>query len=279
MKKTLIVSLFAASTAFAFNDTTWTFDNTIDPVAKPVSDLTCQYVDVTQSTTEAQFADSGLTKGTVIGKYELTANLGKAITLTDGQYVKLATNAYWANGAGKLAIGSAATNSYTIMGWVNLTSTAGEVYIFGTGDGNGSGLGLVVNNGQVDLLAKGVLHHNTTGVTLSTNTWMNLAITYNKDTGDAVVYINGEQVSTLTGLDTARFNNPGGACSYIGAASTDQKQDTFAGQIAEFQILDGALTQQQVLAAAHLAAPVPEPTTGTLSLLALAGLASRRRRK
>ena len=279
MKKTIIAILALSSMAFAFTDTTWTFDGTIAPIASPVSNLTYQYVDVTGTTTEAQFADSNLTKGTVIGKYELTADLGKAITLTDGQYVKLATNAYWADGAGKLAMGSAAQNSYTLMGWMNLTSTSGEVYIFGTGDTNASGLGLLVNNGQMDLLAKGVAHHNTTGITLATNTWVNLALTYDKNTGDAVVYLNGEQVSSLTGLNTAVFKNPGGQCSYIGAASTNTAQDTFAGQIAEFKILDGALSQQQILAAAHLAAPVPEPATGSLSLLALAGLCARRRRK
>ncbi len=286
MKKTLIALLAISGTAMAeLKDAVWTFENTLAPKTNPDSSLQYEYIDVnvTGQTPSPTYTDSNLKKGAVFGDYELTQDMGKAITLTDGQYIKMKNVAYWANGNGMLAIGQDAPNSYTLMTWVNLTSTSGEVYLFGTGDSNGSGLAFVLNNNKIDLLAKSKAHHDiTSALTLSTGTWYNFAITYDSSTGKAVAYINGVETATLTGLNgSGMFNNPGGQCSYIGAGSTHRDQDTFAGSMAEFQILNGALTQEQVLAAAHLTkvTPVPEPTTGTLSLLALAGLCARRRKK
>ncbi|MGN0868456.1 MAG: LamG-like jellyroll fold domain-containing protein, partial [Akkermansia sp.] len=91
----------------------------------------------------------------------------------------------------------------------------------------------------------------------------------------ATYYLNGDQLSTVSLRETGA-NSAGGAGAAIGSGSKDNEQDPFSGQIAEFQILSGTLNQNEILTAAHL---TPEPATATLSILALAGLMARRRRK
>ena len=151
-------------------------------------------------------------------------------------------------------------------------------FFFGTGDNTNHGLAFGINGGKIDLRAKNsssVDHYFSESITLSAGTWYNIAITYDNATGAAIAYLNGDKLGELS-LQTASFADPGGTCSYIGAASQgDNALDDFSGQIAEFKILSGALTQQQILDQSHL----PEPSTATLSLLALAGLMARRRRK
>ena len=279
MKKTLTAFLALSGVASAFTNASWTFEGALTPTGDPISGLTCTYTD-TATTSTPSYTETNVTEGTMFGQYQLTQGLGKAITLGDGQYVKLGNVAYWSNGTGKLEIGSAATNSFTVMTWVNFSEVSGERFFFGTGDGNGSGLAFGVKEGKIDLLAKGKTHHDdfSTTTTLSANTWYNIAITFDASTGTTIAYLNGAKLGDLTLNGENIYNATGGECSYIGAGSANVNQDNFAGQIADFKILSGALTQDQVLEQANLK-KVPEPTTATLSLLALAGLAARRRRK
>ena len=278
MKKTLTAFLALSGVASAFTDASWTFEDALTPTGNPISGLTCTYTD-TATTSTPSYTETNVTAGTVFGQYQLTQGLGKAITLVDGQYITLGSG-YWSSGDGKLAIGSGATNSFTVMTWVNFSDVSGEKFFFGTGADHGAGIAFGINGGKIDLLAKSKAHHDdfSTSTTLSANTWYNIAITYDKDTGTTSAYLNGEKLGQLT-LKTNDFvSTAEGAAAYIGAGSTNSAQDNFAGQIADFKILSGALTQDQVLEQANLK-KVPEPTTATLSLLALAGLAMRRRRK
>lgn len=273
MKKTLTAFLSLSGVASAFTDASWTFEGALTPTGDPISGLTCTY---TPTTSDPSYTETNVTAGTMYGQYQLTQGLEKAITLADGEFITLGSG-YWSNGEGKLAIGSGATNSFTVMTWVNFSDVSGEKFFFGTGDGNGEGIAFGINGGKIDLLAKGKAHYTTfSTTTLSEDTWYNIAITYDSTTGTTIAYLNGDKLGELT-LKTADFA-PNGGKSYIGAGSANENQDNFAGQIADFKILSGALTQEQILAQANLTT-VPEPATATLSLLALAGLATRRRRK
>lgn len=248
-----------AGVAAAFTDATWNFDGDLNATSTPSIDRS----NGSLNTGAAAYNETGLTVGVVVGRYELTADLGQAVTLDSTHLVKTAT-AYWSNEAGRLAIGADGT-SFTLVSYVKFDSVAGEQLFFGTGSGNGGGLAFGLKDGKLDLLAKGAAHHElTTTPAIETNTWYNLAVSYDTTVGTAVFYVNGDSVGSITGLKNVNFNSAGGgACA-------------FAGQIAEFQILSGVKTQSEILKAAHLS--IPEPATATLSLLALAGLALRRRR-
>lgn len=227
----------------------WEFDGSLSPTTT-ISTVEYQY-----EGGDATYADSCLSDSSYFGGYHLDKGLGQALTFSDGTYLKLKNNAYWANGDGALQVKADGTakNSYTIMAWVKFDSLSGELPIFGTGDGNGSGVAFGLQDGQVDLLTKGVSHNKIgNNVTLAAGEWVNLAVTYDKDTNTANAYVNGVLWGTKTGMAT--FKGPGGACSYIGAASPDGAQDNFTGQIAEFQILNTALDQAGILSAAHLVA-------------------------
>ena len=282
MKKTLIALLALGSMASAFEDAVWSFEDSLEATTKiPNLSYTIQggesaiYTQVTE-----------ITKDSKVGDYYLTQNLGKAITLRGDQRIFVGRNAYWSNGDGTLALGQSGNNSFTIMTWVYFDSNTlpEEQFLFGTGNNGGSGFSFAVHNGKLDLLAKGKAHHDIPSDTVvQSKEWTNIAITYNATTGTATGYINGDVVGTLDNLNasTIQFASAGGAAAAIGSGSAEAQQSAFIGNMAEFQILNGALTQEQVLAAAHLTkvAPVPEPTTGSLSLLALAGLCARRRKK
>lgn len=89
-----------------------------------------------------------------------------------------------------------------------------------------------------------------------------------------------EWYATTPTTVTGKFKDDITATGYVIASTCDQQEgDTSYGGIVFFN----ARTTQQVLAAEKTPGAdtpaVPEPTTATLSLLALAGLAARRRRK
>ena len=304
-----------AGVASAFNDAIWTFeDNLNSETGTGLRSVTAvaygkggtNKTGGNFTSTTATYSASGMTVGTKVGNYYLDADLGKSITLSGGNYI-LVSDKYWANSDGK--IGSVAQmlpdngnysgsdwsedtvnkykNSYTLMAWVkfdnvatkdeqgNVTKAASSA-IFGTGvDTQGVAFNLI-DGDDLNLCTKGVSDHRTDGsLTLSANTWYNVAVTYDCNTDKANYYLNGVLVGTKT-VDNFRYAQDDSFAA-IGAGSTTGK-DALSGSIAEFKILSGALDQAGILKAAHLTT-VPEPTTATLSLLALAGLAARRRRK
>ena len=91
------------------------------------------------------------------------------------------------------------------------------------------------------------------------------------------MYLNGELVATGTPNSGQMTTNMAAETitkialgSWAGASGSS----TLKEHVASFAIYDGAMTADEVKAMV-----VPEPATATLSLLALAGLAARRRRK
>ena len=113
---------------------------------------------------------------------------------------------------------------------------------------------------------------------LTANTWYHVALAYDGKDNSLDVFLNGTLKNTIT-LGTA-YVAPTGSNLYFGSASTNDQQDNFAGSIAQFQIVQGAaLSATEIKTIANTTPTIPEPTTATLSLLALAGLAARRRRR
>ena len=293
-------------------DTTWSFDGNLSTTGTSIDTTAQQRVASTNEETgkvtysrgsaTATYTESGLTKGDSIGKYTLTANLGKAVDLrstTTGGYTWLTQNSvnYTSTNSGAntnyFALTSTVTpengtttvtkgTDFTIMAYVNFDNVSGEQFIFGTGSGAEAGLAFGLNDGKLDLLAKYVDHHDLTdGPTILADTWYLLAVSYDSKLDTATFYVNGDNVGSIT-LGN-KFNLPtGGVGGAIGAGSQDLvenatiPQGAVDAQIAELKVFNSALSQSQILTQAHL---VPEPTTATLSLLALCGLAARRRRK
>ncbi len=270
MKKTIIALLALSGVAGAFTDTVWNFENTTATSSGVSND------GAFKPSGTATYVETGLTLGTEFGNYSLNADLGYAIDLTSSQWTTTAGSAYWGDGPGYIRLGRNG-QSFTLITYVKFDSVSGEQFLFGTGSGNAAGVAFGIDNGKLDLLAKGKAHHVLTGnYTLSANTWYNLAVSYDQATGVASFYVNGDSVGSLTGLNAIDCADGGGAASAFGSGSSDSLQGEFAGEIAQFQILSGAKTKAEILSAANL---VPEPATATLSLLALAGLAARRRRR
>lgn len=308
MKKTISVLMFFAGVASAaFNDTTWSFENTLEGTGThEVSASNVKYGKANAwNESTVTYEDTNMAVGTKVGDYYLTKELGKAVILTDGCYLRV-QDVYWTNQEGKLgtvsqmlyqdkADGSGKewqvdsvntyTNSYTLMAWVkfdDLSDNKKSQAIFGTGTANDSGMSFtLMDNKYIDLCAKGVADNKSDSLTLAANTWYNIAVTYDCTTKTANFYLNGKLVSTDTTV--SNYHYAGNNWSAIGAkyyAGDGTAADVLDGSIAEFKILGGAYTQEQILKAAHLSSkPIPEPTTATLSLLALAGLAARRRRR
>ncbi|MDO4953574.1 MAG: LamG-like jellyroll fold domain-containing protein [Akkermansia sp.] len=249
-------ALLAGQRAQAFEDATWTFESSMSADTKISGPaLTYEW----KGNGSATYVDSYMVKGTQVGNYWLDADLGKAITFADGQYIKVGTNPYWTSGAGNLNTGNNEHNSYTVMAWVKLDSTSGEQEFFGTGDGVEKGMGFGLNGGKADILTKWIAHNNYDALTVSAGQWVNVAFTYDMDSNTGKAYINGELVGSKT---IGNSNMPGGECSYIGASAANNNRDNFAGQIAELKVLSGAYDQAQIMAAAHLTSTAPAPVEG-----------------
>ena len=298
MKKTIIALAVLSSAAYAFDDTVWTFENSLNSktgsgfhdVASPtygkyVTTETTNEQGQTSTTTTwvggtATYVDSELVAGTQFGQYFLDRDLGKAVKLTDSNFIKLG-DAYWSQGDGALGCGTNYSTSYTLMAWVKFDQISGAQAMFGTGDGGDKGiLFSLIDGDKMNLCSKTVADCRSKSLTLSKDTWYNMAVSYDSTTNKVSYYLNGSLIGSATMAD--RYNNAGGAGAAIGSGAKDTAKDVMSGAIAEFQILNGAYSQEQILKAAGLSKPspsIPEPTTATLSLLALAGLAARRRRK
>ncbi len=119
-------------------------------------------------------------------------------------------------------------------------------------------------------------------------TWTLVALSIDLDGGTASgrLYVSGtddqyysKNFGTMNAADASTFA--------IGSGNSSNDRELFTGSIANLTVFtsDVAQMQNSDIAAAMGAAPalapvaVPEPATATLSLLALAGLTARRRRK
>ena len=123
---------------------------------------------------------------------------------------------------------------------------------------------------------KGLSHQMlTTSPALELNTWYTLGLTYSATTDTATLYVNGTSVGSIALGDKESYATDAGLG--IGNGAKEFITSPWAGQMADFKLFNSTLTAGEVAAYGSPVA-IPEPATATLSLLALAGLAARRRR-
>lgn len=268
MKKTLIALMALAGMACGDTAVTyWSFENGTNSAGAKV--YTSGEATGTVSTVE-----TGLTTGEILSD-DSTAELGKALDFVDGSFVQYSN----ADLGTTLLYGNNVTLSYTIMAYVMFDGVSGEQFFFGTGSNDKKrGIALGIQDGKVDFLAKTVAH-KTFNYTLTADTWYHLAFAYDHTTNKVALFVNGVSEGTVElGASMAGAGSEASdAYVTIGAASNNNQQDNFAGQVAHLQVVTGAALGADAIK--QYAASIPEPTTATLSLLALAGLAVRRRRK
>lgn len=271
MKKTLFALLAFSSAALAFENAIWSFED-INTPTPAIDGLTCNNVNGER----ISYEDSGLTQGKQFGSYQLTQSLGKAINFDNNTRISITSN-NWSSEEGALTL----TKDVTFIAWVYVPTIQTEQFLFATGSTDAKGVGFDLQNGALTLTSKSKAHNIISEAIVTAGEWTNIAITYNAEHQLATAYINGDEKGTIT-LGATAINAADGY-AVINSNGTNNQAGSKALKMAELQILSGALTQAQVLEAAHLeeipSPSVPEPATATLSLLALAGLAARRRRR
>ena len=164
----------------------------------------------------------------------------------------------------------------------------------------GSKVGIGLNNGVVTAcIGSGNASWNTTGLTLGTSGSLTLIVT--TDTKGSMILAYGEDGTYTSVVDSQSGGNKvngtttdGG--TYYGWTNLKEKANittftidaSIANAVEKFAVWDSKVASDGLDSAAMLAnmdtvaaamKVIPEPTTATLSLLALAGLAARRRRK
>lgn len=179
----------------------------------------------------------------------------------------------------------------TIAAWVNMSDTNGVEAIFGYG-AQQNGFKFCTNGAGLQYTAKGVADKETVNAGLTANTWALVGISFKGGTAaaDGAKYFAGTSNSNYYTRNLGGFATPGATDQTfaIGSGNSGNGRETFNGQIAGLTIFtsDSVIGGvNDVTAIMGTTAPslvvtpaVPEPTTATLSLLALAGLAARRRR-
>ncbi len=179
----------------------------------------------------------------------------------------------------------------TIAAWIKPTDTNGVESIFGYG-AQSNGFKFCTNGSGLQYTAKGVADKETVGAGIVADTWTLVGISFKAgtDAANGAKYIAGTANNNFYSRNLGGFNTPaeGEQTFAIGSGNSGDAREVFNGQIAGLTIftsgsvIDGVndITAIMGTAAPEYVAPsIPEPTTATLSLLALAGLAARRRRK
>mgnify|MGYP003297774286 CR=1 FL=1 len=275
MKKTLIALM--AMAGVAMGDTYWSFEGTF----ASAGDAT--YNGKLNST--VTLVNTTTTTGDVLGDSSAT-NLGLAGNFVDGSYVSVSGASSLTS---TLTTGSSKKGDFTIMTYANfneIVTNGGEkgYFIFGSDKDNDAGIAVGVladqdslcnDTSKIDFLVKGKKHY-VWDTTVTVGEWTHLAFSYASESNTVTLYVNGESKGALTLEDP--FATPNDDGMYIGAGSTNGGQDDFVGQIAHFQIITGTALDADGVKQ-YASTIIPEPATATLSLLALAGLAARRRRK
>ncbi len=254
MKKAIISLLALAGGASAFENLHLTFEDTLG------EDFT--WKNLGESTSTPIYVDSGL------------EGYGKALVLDKTGFVTTTGDYKSITSAGENEGSFTLVTTLKIASWAEYGGSENRIYIFGSGD-KWEGLGLSATADSLSVTTKGKTHTETS-YSLTLDTWYTLALTYDATNNNATFYVDGTSVGSVT-VPTA-VNQPGVGLG-IGNGAKDWTTGPWAGQIADFQLLNSALTADQVAAYGAPTPVVPEPTTATLSLLALAGLAARRRRK
>ena len=263
MKKTLIALMALAGVSFG--DTYWSFEGTTSSAGDNA------YVGKITNTVTMQ--NTTATTGSVLGN-DSNINLGYTMKFENKSYIQYDN----ASIVSQLAVGTGASD-FTVMAYVTFNSIPNgdndsNVFFFGTGTGhNGIALG-VKDDGKIDFLVKGVNHY-TWDVTPESGTWYHLAYAYDASANSVELFINGASKGSVT---LGNYSSPANTIMIGASGNLADAMQKFDGQIAHLQIITGeALGADAVVQ--YASNIIPEPTTATLSLLALCGLAARRRRR
>lgn len=230
---------------------------------------------------------------TLVTMDELVAN---AITSTATQEENMSVTTYnfsdgsYIGGITCDALNTALQDSsqyITIAAWVKLTDTNGVESIFSYG-AQQNGFKFCTNGAGLQYTAKGVADKDTVNAGIPADTWTLVGISFKggNAAADGAKYFAGTGNGNYYTRNLGGFSTPGETeqTFAIGSGNSGNGRETFNGQIAGLTIF----TSSNVISGVNdvtthmgTVAPVaiPEPATATLSLLALAGLAARRRRK
>ncbi|MFI3243050.1 MAG: hypothetical protein R3Y56_02210 [Akkermansia sp.] len=260
MKKTLItLAMLAASTIAA--SAASVYENTFDS-------FTDKFSTVDVSDADARISDLNLSTDT---GFTISINIMADSTITP-------TSVTWGHILGLSFDGvtppesspATATSGYCQLNWQGATTADGKT--------TGYGFGINPKYFNDNALASG-------DNALSPLVWYNTILTVEGTTWTLNIYDSeGNAVSTMTDTMTdAAFINTTLTDLYIGGVTTTHNKALT--QIDNLAVYDTLLTDEQkaALSISTLSGngipSIPEPTTATLSILALAGLCARRRRK
>lgn len=189
--------------------------------------------------------DSGSTANDISGNN----NNGTVSGATLGQTGILGTTAYSFDGTDDevdTGLDSSVEGLYniSITAWVNLNSVSGEdivckwgdVFLFNVGDGTNGAPRWAMKD------SRGSLTVLDAAATISTNSWVFLAVTYDSPT--MRLYINASEDSNSP-LSTGGGMNTGTTTARIGNRDANNNSVT-DGRIADVRIYDTALTQTQI---------------------------------
>jgi Concanavalin A-like lectin/glucanases superfamily len=169
-------------------------------------------------------------------------------------------------------VGITTSSAYTVMAWVNFSSSAGDNMIFGMVDGGVDALHHGSRAGNLHSGHWGDDLGPDQGINISTDNgvWHHIAYT-NNSAGTQSIYRDGVLVASgATGT--------GGSMNTATtlAIGTSRNAGSFSGFLDEVRVYDTELTPAEITAALTVA---PEPgTTALTGLLTVAALLGRRRR-
>ena len=173
------------------------------------------------------------------------------------------------------------TGVITMSAWINLDSASNYNMVFGWG-ATGTGFKFGTKGDDLAFVTKNKLE-SVSDQSIAAGEWTLVSLSYNLGDTCFRLYVDDEN----QGFDNNRVMNAVTVKEFaIGSANGNATSGTenFSGQIAGVKVFysEDWVSGAEIVAAMS-AAPtinvVPEPATATLSLLALAGLAARRRRK
>jgi RecA/RadA recombinase len=177
--------------------------------------------------------------------------VGLAFDFTNGTgYVQVPAS-------GSLNVGS--SNGFTIEGWINPASVTTPMAVLEWNGNNGTaaigpilwisapyssaGFGNVVAN-IGDTSGNSHTFYTADGL-INSNTFQHVALTYDKTTGLAAIYVNGALVKSQNlGIFTPQTTYP----LYFGIRISDTSEYQFRGEIDEMSLYSRALTQNEILA-------------------------------
>ncbi len=281
-----LAALAVASVARADLVAQWDFENNLTDSAGGITTSVKQgnatYVDSMDAEHKLPNKDDA--------KYWTSEDMGKAITLGQTNKDDVSTATWLSLGSTIIKDTIVPSKSFTLSAYINFSAFTGNDLISILGSGNLTSAGMAFgihreNDGYSLSLTTKDKDHNTSGTLtgLTTDTWHHVAVSYTTttqpgapDQGYATFYLDGVQVG-----NTAQVWGYTATSGDVGSAIGSTAQDgivSYQGTMTldRVQVFNSALDGADIRKAAGL---VPEPTTVTLSLLALAGLAARRRRK